>query len=58
MLETKTLSCRGALSQYICHQDSEFNDDITVSENDEDEEEKQNQLRNALDNVKLDLTLY
>ena len=42
MLETKTLSCRGALSQYICHQDSEFNDDITVSENDEDEEEKQN----------------
>lgn len=37
MLETKTISHRGALSQYICHQQSEFCDD-TESEQEDDQE--------------------
>ena len=36
LLETKTISCREAMSQFVCHQQSQFNDD-TESEEDEDE---------------------
>lgn len=59
MLETKTMSFRGAMSQYICHQQSEFNDgDITESEIDEEEQEKENLKRRALETVTPTLSLY
>ncbi len=38
MLEVKTISCKEAMSQYICHHKSDFNDDTESDVDDEFEE--------------------